>query len=147
MKVFDDIIGSSRVLAADVAVELGCELEDLQTSHHQFRSGLQSIFSRILTMAQQKKEKVIVFDEAVPGFTLMLFKHEEVDEKYMKDGSGVMPDATMAEAEACSRVAVQYFQRTGNRVLSVMTPDAVFAFFPVEDLRKNLKEMGFYLLE
>ena len=54
-------------------------------------------------------------------------------------------DENTTESEAASVLAKQYFQRTKHRVVTVESEDALFVFFPVADLKKNLKEMGFYL--
>jgi hypothetical protein len=55
--------------------------------------------------------------------------------------------ADSPEGEAAGVVIGRFVDRTGNRVLVIEGDDALFVFFPVADLRKNLREMGFYYTE
>lgn len=47
-------------------------------------------------------------------------------------------------SEAIEALVGAYVQRTGNRVLAIEGSDLVLVLFPVSDLKKNLREMGFW---
>lgn len=150
-KAFQDLEDTANALSADVAFALALEVDDLRTQKAEFRQGMQRAFMRVLQAATQNPKQVVVFNEAVPGFTLMLFKKNA--EPFEGEGTPVWSidahddDSASPEAQATAVLSQQFFQRTRNRVLSVETPDALFVFFPVADLKKNLKEMGFYLVD
>lgn len=168
-RAWADVTSAAITLGSDVASALASELDELCTHHHEFRNGIQRAFMRVLTGAKKRAERVVVFDEAVPGFTFMLFKKDPtapcwappegayaIDEALRKGKTSRRQKAALqpapvieqsVESVAASRLIAQFFDRTANRVLSVETDDAVFLFFPVSDLRKNLREMGFYFTE
>ncbi len=153
LKSFEDLMRSSEQISVDVGIALGEYVDDLDTTNHEFKRGLYRVFLRVLTIARQKSEKVVVFHEAIPGFTMMLFKKEPLDDwaeqipsKAIEDDlSAPTPDSP--EGEAASMMINQFFKRTGNRVLMVETEDSLILFFPVQDVKKNLREMGFYFVD
>ena len=143
-RALEDIEPSAALLSQDVSSLLSERVDELSTWNHDFKVGMNRVFLRVLRMARGRSEQVVLFNEAVPGFTLMLFK---------KDPSSWMPtspsaDAIEAEAgpeiAAAGQVIAQFVRRTGDRVLTVESDDAMFVFFPTSDVKKNLKEMGFY---
>lgn len=172
---WNDVSSAALTLGSDVASALAGEIEELCTNHHEFRVGIQRAFIRVLNVSKKRNERVIFFDEAVPGFTFMLFKKDpnapcwqppagirELEETMLKEEkinkkkgknqeAHSLNNQTMieqsVESVAASQLITQFFNRTSHKVLSVETDDAVFLFFPVSDLRKNLREMGFYFTE
>lgn len=141
-----DVSSAAESLAHDVSTALAAHVDDLSTYHHDFRVGMSRVFVRVLRLAQGRKEQVALFNEAVPGFTLLLFKK---DPSGWTPENGAAPDdldvaSPAPELSAASQVIAQFVQRTGDRVLTVETDDALFVFFPASDVKKNLKEMGFY---
>jgi len=169
-KAWQDISSTAITLGSDVASALAVEIEELSTQHHEFRSGIQRAFVRLLIASQKREERVVLFDEAIPGFTLMLFKKDpaapcwvasaeavvfEMEQKKSKSDKlkkspsirSETPSVHSVESVAASKMIHQFFLRTLSKVLSVETDDAVFLFFPVSDLRKNLREMGYYFTD
>lgn len=141
-----DVSKAATSLAQDVSNTLAAQLDDLSTYHHDFKVGMTRVFTRVLRLAQERKEQVALFNEAVPGFTLLLFKKDPSRwsaEATSADSQAGMPSQA-PELAAAGQVIAQFVQRTGDRVLTVETNDALFVFFPASDVKKNLKEMGFY---
>lgn len=139
------------LLSSDVAVALGSELDDLETGH-EFRTSLHRVFLRVLRMATKRDEVVLFFNEAIPGYTMMLLKKgvemPEPKKKKSKAPATFDPatsslDAT-PEGQAASLMVEAFFERTQSRAMTIEHPDALFVFFPAADLRKNVREMGFY---
>jgi len=141
---FEDLEKTAFSLSGDISLALAMEIEDLPTHRSEFRQGMQRAFMHVLKAACAEEKKVIVFNDAIPGFVLMLFKKQEMIESAKKEWT-IEDDDETAESQAASVLAEQYFQRTKHRVITVESQDALFVFFPVADLKKNLKEMGFYL--
>ena len=55
------------------------------------------------------------------------------------------PDIVDSEREAVMQSIIEaYIKRTGNRVILLETLDLALILFPVEDMKKNLREMGFW---
>lgn len=138
-------------LVSDVSSALAEAVDELRTYDTEFRTGLDRAWRYVLQRAAAQSEPVLFFNEAIPGFTLMMFK---------KDAGGVLssgweggsetdtsPPCDTPEAAAAGAVIDQFVGRTGARVMVVEGDDVLFVFFPVTDLKKNLKEMGFYLTE
>ena len=168
-KAWSDVSAAATTLGSDVASALANEIEELSTHHHEFKAGIQRAFIHVLTVAKKRNERVVFFDEAVPGFTFMLFKKDPtapcwqppsgvyaLEDALKKGREGKRKNKQIStpptieqsvEAVAASQLITQFFSRTAHRVLSVETDDAVFLFFPVSDLRKNLREMGFYFTD
>lgn len=169
-KAWSDVSAAASTLGSDVASALAGEIEELSTHNHEFKAGIQRAFMHVLTVAKKRNERVVFFDEAVPGFTFMLFKKDPTAPCWQPPEGALMLDEALkkgkeskrkgkqipstvpsieqsVEAVAASQLIGQFFTRTAHRVLSVETDDAVFLFFPVSDLRKNLREMGFYFTD
>ena len=148
------------ILSNDVSIALGGELDDLETGHS-FRAALQRVFVRVLRMGREHEEAVLFFNEAVPGYTMMLLKKgaeiaPAAPAKKARSTVGTAPasfdpstarlDAT-PEGQAASLMVEAFFERTRSRAMTIEHPDALFVFFPATDLRKNVRDMGFYSVE
>lgn len=149
----------ATMLSADVALALGSELEDLETGRHAFRSALQRVFLRVLRMGREREEAVLFFNEAVPGYTMMLLKKgaesappSKKKKKSLAPAPAPFDPATSnlhstPEGQAASLMIEAFFERTKSTAMTVEHPDALFVFFPATDLRKNVREMGFFFVE
>lgn len=152
---------AAELLSNDIAVALAAELEELDTYHRGFRAALHRVFVRVLRMSHEKTERVVLFHEAVPGYTLMLFKKDDWEAAQgvvlksapaSSSGNGkASPDAATLDATAEGRAASvlmgEYVQRTGKRVIVIEHVDSLFLFFPAADLRKNVRELGYFAIE
>lgn len=145
----------AALLSNDVAIALGAELEDLETGH-EFRNSLHRVFLRVLRMAAEREEVVLFFNEAIPGYTMMLLKkgaEAPVPTKKKASLPAVPFDpstsslASTPEGQAASLMIEAFFERTSSRAMTIEHPDALFVFFPAADLRKNVREMGFYSVD
>jgi hypothetical protein len=148
----------AALLSNDVAVALGAELEDLETGH-EFRTSLHRVFLRVLRMAQEREEVVLFFNEAIPGYTMMLLKKgAEAPKPQARNTKGLAPapspfDPNTAsleatpEGQAATLMIEAFFERTHSRAMTIEHPDALFVFFPAADLRRNVRDMGFYFVD
>lgn len=135
---------ASALLAGDVAIALGEDVDELSTHQADFRQGIQRILRRLLKMVLSHEERVSFFNEAVPGFTLMVFKKEPL----AVSGCAPLPREDLSSEMAAASVMIeQFFKRTGSRVLAVEGVDVVCVFFPATDVKRNLRELGFYLVD
>lgn len=145
--LLDDLNAAATALSSDLAAALAERVEELSTTDHEFRSGLHRAFLRILTLAKrQDNNKPILFDDAIPGFTALLYKKEpQADTWKQKGKEPVLDNPRQSPEMAASALVIEAFvARTKHRVLVIESPDAVFVFFPANDIKRNLKEMGFY---
>lgn len=157
-----------RSLVSHVSVRLGSDVEELATYATEFRVGLQRALSAVITAAVRHPTSIGFFNEAVPGFTVMVYKKEwppagaaKAVEAAEGAETGPMNGANPAGHEPASTqmtglasddpgvraagvIIDQFFRRTGNQVLIAECEDALLVFFPVSDLKRNLKEMGVY---
>jgi len=146
--LLDDIQASAMALSSDLAAALVDRIEELATSHHEFRRGMNRAFVRVLTLAQRQDKRVLVFDDVLPGFKLILIKKEPTSTVWKRKGAEPELGSTTApEAQAAAALIAQFVKSTGNRVLLIESADGLFMFFPAEDLRKNLREMDLYFTD
>lgn len=141
---FQNLEKTAISLSNDISLVLALEIDDLPTHKSEFRQGMQRAFLRVLVEATNVEKKVIVFNDAIPAFILMLFKKESSSFEESVEWS-INEEEDTKVSKAANILAKQYFDKTKNKVVTVETEDALFAFFPVSDLKKNLREMGFYL--
>lgn len=144
--LLDDVQASATALSSDLATALAERVEELNTTHHEFRQGLHRAFLRVLTLAKRREQQVLLFDEALPGFTLLLFKKDPQGQGWAHPSAEpVLADPRQSPEMAASALVIEAFvARTHNRVLVIESTDSVFVFFPASDIKRNLKEMGFY---
>jgi len=144
---FDDLEKTALSLSSDITLALSMEIEDLPSHKMEFRAKMQSTFMHILNTATLREEQVIFFSDAVPGFALMLFKKKPMDEVFDTPIEwDIYSDEDSPEAHAASVLAEEFCKNTKTKVISIESEDSLFVFFPVLELKKNLKEMGFYNL-
>ena len=153
----------AQLLSNDIAIALGNQLEDLETSRHEFKRALLRVFMRVLTMARQRDEVVLFFNEAIPGYTLMILKKGVTPEpvtpkkskgKVAKEESasdGFDPQGSHLESspegQAAALMIESFFDRTSSQALTIEHPDALFVFFPATDFKRNVRDLGFYSLD
>lgn len=142
-------------MANAVGATLGVLMEDLNTGPGDFRNSLQRSCRRVLAAAAAKTERVIFFNEAIPGFTVLAIKKEgwgthpapsPSEKSSAKSKDAVKEDKVLDDErnQAVQGIIESYVNRTGNRVMAIEGSDVVLILFPVSDLKKNLEEMGFW---
>ncbi len=146
-RALEEVDQAATLLSQDVSSLLSERVDELSTYHHDFRVGINRVFLRVLRMARERSEQVVLFNEAVPGFTLMLFKKDPASWTATEPTSEAVAAESGPEIAAAGQVISQFVRRTGDRVLTVESDDALFVFFPTSDVKKNLKEMGFYFTD
>jgi hypothetical protein len=146
--LLDDVTAAATALSGDVTAALAERLEELNTAHHDFRSGVHRAFMRVLTLAKRQDKRVMIFEEAIPGFNLILFKKDPQADTWKSRGKEpALADPAAPEIATSALIIGEFVKRTHHRVLVVESPDALFVFFPAEDARANLREMDLYLTD
>ncbi len=147
-----------QIMVSDISRVLGEAIDELCTYSTEFRVALTKAVLHVLRRSMTRQESVLIFNEAIPGHTVMLFKKgpSSVEWQASSTPASSGPDSSQAgeapledtpEAAAAGIVIDQFVRRTQHRVLVAEGDDALFVFFPVQDLRKNLRELGFYITE
>ena len=118
------------------------------------RTSFQKCCRRLLCSAASREERVMFFHEAIPGFTVLLVKKEGWGQSVASPAKAAPKTKTSSRqnasqieeerAEALEAIIGAYVNRTGNRVMSIDGSDVSLILFPVNDLKKNLQEMGFF---
>lgn len=134
-------------IAVEIAFALAEKVDELNVMRGDFRSSLEMACKRTLMVIFRREERCVVIPDALPGFTLMGFKRK----------GGLLESATKEEQEAATKLSPEshaaamiigeFFEKTEEQVLVIDCPDALLALFPVSELRKNLKQLGFYFVE
>ena len=146
-RALEEIDALAGFIAQDIAGVLAEHVDELSTSHREFRVSMLRVVTRVLRTARSRPQAVLVFNEVIPGFTVMLFKKDSAAAAWaplMAPENAAPSHSAAPELAAAGAVIAQFVHRTGSRVLTVEADDALFVFFPASDVKKNLKEMGFY---
>lgn len=140
--LLDDVQAAATALSADLAAALDEWLGDVPVA---FRPAMTRAFHRVLTLAKRQDKRIVIFDDALPGFTMVLLKKTPQAATWKRTGAEPpMAPAISPEAQASAALIDQFVQRTHNRVLVVESADALFIFFPAADLQKNLRDLDLY---
>lgn len=159
----EEIDAMALWMSKAVIAMLSDMLDDIQISDDVLRSSFHRSFRRMLNQLVTRSEKVVFFHEAIPGFTALTVRKgvwsdsisppsakSKKSSKTSKQNQKDQPSTLgTAEEEKERQVAIQsivgaYIARTGNRVISIDGLDVTLVLFPVEDLKNNLHEMGFW---
>lgn len=145
--VYGDLNSISKQIANDVCIAVALEVEDMNTNAYEFRSAIESTTSRILQHLDKSSERIGIYEEALPGFTLMVIK---------KDDGPVLPTEKPKENKKQKKVSslvfdtasllIQNFMnKTKRSILSIEHDHLLIVMFPVSDTRKHLKALGIEL--
>lgn len=136
-----DIKKMSSAISLDISNYLSEDIEELNVYSYEFKSGLERCVSRVLTSLYKQKEKIVLFPESIPGFTLVIFKKiipTDVINSSIELNS-------INELPVLKKVMDNFFKKNKQKVLIIDTNDILLALFPIGDTRKNLKEMEMYI--
>lgn len=128
-------------LSSYIGMVLANEFEDLPTHKNSFKNEMKKIFNRVLNTLSEKKEKIVFFD--IQMFYLFLmrkqsFKMEEHDFIIDKDVESI-------ENIAANRIIDKYNETNNkNKIIKIEYLDILIVFFPNKNMKKALKELGFY---
>lgn len=126
-------------MSSDIADALSASVENLDILDYEFRKSLLCVINKVLKKVFNNNQKVMIFYEVVPGFTLICLRKNLVEDldhtETVEENHGIV--SSMIDA---------FFQKTGNKTLSIENDDVLLVFFPVSDIQKNLKELGFYYI-
>ncbi len=160
----------AALLAADLAIALAEQMEELDTTNHEFQTVLARAFQRMFAVvcSAGQSSKVFIFDDAIPGFTVMLLieqlqsdqlqqaqlQQAQLQQAQLQQDSAPAqpPRSPMSHSSnvcavtpshaAAAAIIDTFVSRTGNRVFVIEIQDAICLLFPSCDLRRNLREIG-----
>lgn len=142
---FDDLNKTVAFLSTDISIFLSEELEDLNVSSYIFRSGIERALTRILSSLIKKPQRIVIFPDSVPGFTLMIFRKIEIPINVVAPKINRDASIEIKESQLLYNVVSHFFNKNQQKVLIIENEDIIFALFPVADTRKNLKDLGLYI--
>ncbi len=142
---FEDIQKTSSMLANDISIFLGEEIEELNVSAYNFRVGMERSISRVMNSIIKQEQTILIYPDSVPGFTLMVFKKKIVSKEISPINVDRNPVKEMNEAKILDGVISRFFNKNQQKVLIIENNDIIFALFPVADTRKNLKDLELYI--
>ena len=162
LRTLDNQDSSVLFITSSVASFLADEIEELNTNATIFRSGLQRCVLNVLKiMETQKDEHFFIFPNSIPGFTLIVVrKNNENIKNVIKNAEKIenKKNSTLNKKSnnnnhnnkrlddlILERIMNIYFKKNEEKILLVENVDVVFAFFPLADTRKNLKELELYI--
>lgn len=141
-----DIV-ASRV-AVEVTFALSEEIEELNVYSSDFRMSLHRLAKWILISLFENKEKCVVVPDAIPGYTAMGFKRSSFDLKG-KPVELLAPslEAGTAERHAATLILDRFLGRAKSQVVVVECRDLLLVLFPVTDMKRNLRKLGYMMRE
>jgi hypothetical protein len=147
---FENIEKTSEYLSRDISNFLAEDIEELNISSYMFRSGMERSISRVLGVLIKHEQQIVIFPDSIPGFTMMTVKKEKNIkikniEAPKEKNKKLTPIEKKAEERALNHVMDNFFQKNKQKVLFIENSDMIFVLFPVNDTRKNLKEMELYI--
>lgn len=132
-------------MANDVCVALAIEVDELNTSVHDFRKAIESTTWRVMQHIDKSDERVGIYEEALPGFTLMVVKKNDGKiETSVKPTNASEVEVISDTFEAASLVIQQFMKKSKQSIISIEHESIVVILFPVADTRKHLKALGLY---
>lgn len=78
LTTFKDTSKVISLISVDLSHYLSEEIEELNVSSYLFRDGLNNALSFVFNSLQSKKENILVYPDTIPGFTVMVFKKEDI---------------------------------------------------------------------
>lgn len=154
MDTSDAVDASSSALAREIAQALAEEIEEVDSYDRRFTGTLTRMFVRVLRMARSSPEIVLFFHEAIPGYTLTLVKRDlgelpKPGHRSPRRGSKTVRMKKEQESDlpgdlqAAHILIRSYAERTGKSVILVEYNDAILLFFPAENFRRSVEELGY----
>lgn len=139
---------TSRIIST-VITHISEEIEEMNVMEATFRRSMTRSVEMIVNAAYKKSEKSLVFPNIIPGFTTMIIKKlnynlNEVEISEVERD----PKNEMKELDLVNNILTKFFKKSNNsKVLVIENQDMIFAFLPVADIRKNLKDLELYTRE
>lgn len=142
ISTYIDISKTISIISSELSSYLADEIEELNVSSYQFRDGMNNALSFIFSGLINKKESILAYPDTIPGFTVMVFKKENIESE-KKVNQDLFDD--FDESGALNSVFSRFMGKNSNKVLVIENTDIIFAMFPVADTKKNLKDLGLYI--
>ena len=144
-KVFGDLRMIAHEMAQEVLIALVEEVDELNGTSHEFRTAMESTAFRVMQHVDKSNERVGIYEEALPGFTLMAIKKQDGRIAPCPRQIGEEPIIAEETFEAASLMIQNFMTRTKQTIVSIDHEAVLLILFPVADTRKHLKALGMYV--
>ena len=125
-------------MAVEISFALSEQIEELDVCRSDFRTSLFNLCKWAVSSILAQQDPCVVFPDCLPGYTLMGFKTPECG-----SGGKAASQAQMAETSAIAILIDKFLGRSSGMCLVIECEDLLLTLFPVSDMRKNLKMLGF----
>lgn len=140
LSVRDSIVST---LSSDIGVVLSTEFDDLPTHKITFKTEIKKIFSKIINNIMSKDERVIFIDIQMYSVFIIKKQSSQFDEKNQL--WFVNEKVESIESNATNKIIEEYRNKNPNgKIIKIEYVDILFVFFPTQNMKKTLKELGFY---
>lgn len=145
-EIVGDINQIANEMSGEVIKALLVDIEDLNILKRDFQTVVESTALRLMTHIDKSEERIEIYEDAIPGFTLMAIKKNygrisndtSENEKKIDDKIG---EETLY---AASSVIENFMKRTNNSIISIEHKSILLLLFCVSDTKKHLKELGIW---
>jgi hypothetical protein len=156
--VYGDLRQIAKQMAQDVMLALNAELDDIHFTGAAFRRAIESTTLRVMSHIDQSDERMGIYEEALPGFTVMAFKKADgpiqestsPERNNLKNAhangagaDGLVRDES-AEYQAASMLAEHFLTKSKQSIISIEHDHVLIVMFPVADTKKHLKTLGLW---
>ena len=149
----DNVFQIAYSLANEISEAIHDEMESVDIFNEKFKKQLNFVFIKILKNIFTAEEKTSVYYEAIPGFSLISLRKTEAIK--IKNNKAEKKEIIEAQNELSFNdvndiiveLAKKYFDKTNSNIMVIENDFCFMLFFPVSDLKKNLKDLGFYYIK
>jgi hypothetical protein len=145
--VYGDLRQIARQITQDVLLALNAELDEVHFSGAAFRHVIESTTWRVMQHIDRSSERIGIYEEALPGFTLMVFKkndgpiQESSADRFEKSVDEV---SSSEEMQAAEMLMENFFSKTQKNIMTIEHEHVIIIMFPVSDTKKHLKTIGLW---
>ena len=136
-----DIKEIAKEIAKETCHEIQEELEHLDIDLNKLNTDVEQIAVRILNHISTQEDRIAIYEEAIPGFTLLAIKKSKSIENTGNPKIAVKPQ-DQTDLEYCSIMFDQYLKNSDKSIISIDHPSILILLFASCDLRKHLKSFG-----
>lgn len=137
-----DVVASR--IAVEVTFALSEQIEDLNVYSSDFRTSLHRLARWILVSLFEQEGRCVVIPDAIPGFTAMGFKRPGFDLKGKRvELAPPSLESGTVERHAATMIMERFLEKAAAQVVVVECKDLLLVLFPVPDLKRNLRKLGF----
>lgn len=140
-------------LMNEVVNYLSSEIEELNVSSYIFREAIKKSIYKLLENLDISNVPVLISADTIPGFTSIVYKKKVKENEFvshnlkekLKEIEEKKP-ITSAQEEITFSIIRRYLETNNKKIFVVDSEKIHLVLFPVEDTKKNLKELDLYII-